>query len=293
MKSSKRQSDRVFRFGNSNYESTSVVEIPCIVGKNREKIYIKTTILKGDIPWLIGRETMENLKMVIDVGRNVVRCEALEGVEINVRKDERGHLKLALGRKLEKEEVWLNMTDITSEERLRKLQKLHLQFGHPGWERLFRLIEEARKEYEEWDNGDLEQVRNEIKTMTEKCGVCLRYKKTPARPVVGLPWAKNFNDVVAVDLGELEGNRFMMMVDLATKYCQAGWVRGKKPEEAMETLMDKWISIFGTPRELLSDNGGEFQNEKMRVMLERLNIRMKSMVLLQKAHGAMGCVRSG
>lgn len=34
----------------------------------------------------------------------------------------------------------------------------------------------------------------------DQCKVCKRYKKTPPRPKVGLPKAKDVNDVVSMDL---------------------------------------------------------------------------------------------
>ena len=66
------------------------------------------------------------------------------------------------------------------------------------------------------------------------------------------------------------------MVDLATKYCQACWMISKRPEEVGEKLMEKWISIFGAPKNWLSDNGGEFVNEKLLIMSEKWNIKMKT-----------------
>ena len=38
--------------------------------------------------------------------------------------------------------------------------------------------------------------------------------------------------------------------------------------------MDRWFSIFGVPGKILSDNGGEFQNEEMRSMTEKWNIKI-------------------
>jgi hypothetical protein len=275
MLESKKVSTKIFKFGESEYKASSVMNIPCWVGG--EKIYIRTVILKGDIPWLIGRETMAKLKMEINVGERKVTMGALGYRIIQVREDEKGHLKMKMMRKVEKEEVWMNQElGGDKEERKKKLRKLHLQFGHPGWERLAKLIEEANREYGKNNRMERGNLKDEIKGMTEECDLCIRYKRNPSRPVVGMPWAKFFNEVVSLDLGEIEGKRFMMMVDLATKYCQACWVRSKKPEDIMEGLMEKWIGIFGAPQYILSDNGGEFQNEKMRIMLEKFNIKMKS-----------------
>ena len=44
---------------------------------------------------------------------------------------------------------------------------------------------------------------------------------------------ENFNEVLTVDLGELHRDRFLVMVDWATRYCQATWLRTQNPEEIM------------------------------------------------------------
>ena len=38
--------------------------------------------------------------------------------------------------------------------------------------------------------------------------------------------------------------------------------------------MKKWISVFGTPKKILTDNGREFQNEEMRNLTDAWNIEM-------------------
>ena len=44
---------------------------------------------------------------------------------------------------------------------------------------------------------------------------------------------KRFNEVVAMDLGEIEEHKFM-----ATKYCQAAWLKNKTPEEIIDKLLE-------------------------------------------------------
>ena len=111
-----------------------------------------------------------------------------------------------------------------------------------------------------------------LKEVIEKCQVCAKYKKAPPKPVVGLPLATRFNEVVACDLGELEGRKFLLMIDVATNYAQAVWIQDKKPKHVTEQLIEKWISVFGAPGKILSDNGLEFQNEKFRGAIRHRNI---------------------
>ena len=267
------QSNKTFYFRETPYMSRGILKLPCQIGEH--KFYIKTEILKGDIPWLIGRETMENMDMVNNVKKEKVKLGELNGMEAKIRIDNKGHLRLGMGietaDKIWKGEEWSEIRG----ERHKKLWKLHLQFGHPGWERLWRLLEEANGNYEEdKEKGNL--IKKELQEVSEGCETCLKYKKTPARPVVGLPMAKLFNEVVSMDLGEVDGEKFLIMVDMATKYCQAGWIKDKNSETIIDMFMQKWIGIFGAPKKVFSDNGREFNNEKFRIMAEKFNIIVKN-----------------
>jgi len=55
----------------------------------------------------------------------------------------------------------------------------------------------------------------ELEEVCKSCEICKRFKKTPAKPVVGLLMAKDFNDVIAMDIGDLDGKLMLVMVDLA------------------------------------------------------------------------------
>ena len=61
---------------------------------------------------------------------------------------------------------------------------------------------------------------------------------------------------------------------MATRYCQAFWIKDKKPESIIKIFIEGWFAIFGAPLKILSDNGKEFQNEKVRRMCEKLNIKI-------------------
>jgi hypothetical protein len=261
-----------FKFGETEYKSSKMVEIPCRIGGKR--FFIRTIIISGDVPWLIGKETMEKMGMIIGVKEKTVEIGEMGGMKVKFKEDSRGHMRIGLVRKMEKEEVWVEMGK-NKKDQDNKIRKLHMQFGHPGWERLAKLIEESMKKENGFKEGEVEEIRKEVKEVTEKCETCLKFRRTPMRPVVGMTWAKNFNEVVALDLGEMEGKKFMVMVDMATKYCQACWLTSKKTEEVIEKLMEKWIAVFGAPQSWLSDNGGEFLNEIFLIMSEKWNVKTK------------------
>ena len=271
MKGTKKESNKVFKFGESCYKSKEVMEIPVVL--EGKKFYLKTEILQGDIPWLIGKKTMSNMDMKIDMKNSLVEIGELDGIRINLREDEQGHLRLPIFKR-EIEELMLEGWKGLSHKEIRgAIMKLHLQFGHGSGEKIWKITEEAK-----WSDGlseeEKEEIRKLITDLISVCEVCKKYKRNPGKPVVGFSWSRVFNEVLSLDVGELEGRKFLVIVDMATRYCQAYWIADKRPDTIIKTLIDGWFAFFGAPSKILSDNGGEFQNEKMRKMTERWNIKL-------------------
>ena len=115
-----------------------------------------------------------------------------------------------------------------------------------------------------------------IGEVTANCEVCNRYKKPKPRPVVGFPLAKEFNDVVAMDIKELSGKMVLHMINYATRYSVASLLKSKRAEEIVKVVMQFWIAYFGAPRIFLTDNGREFNNEEFREMAQNFNITVKT-----------------
>ena len=113
-----------------------------------------------------------------------------------------------------------------------------------------------------------------IKEINSNCEVCLKFKRPRPRPIVSLPMASVFNDTVSMDL-KIWGNvYFLVLVDLATRFCAATVVRNKSPVSIISGIFRSWICVFGAPRKILSDNGGEFNNDQLRSLGEAFNIRI-------------------
>ena len=260
-------SDKVFNFGETSLQSKGVLQLPAIVGG--KKVYLRTEIVDGGLPWLIGLETMKKLGMTLEMRSKTAMLEEL-GARIKLREDNKGHLRLHI-RSYQGEELF--MEGWSDKDVSKVVEKLHRQFGHGSANKLWKLTEDAG-----WSKGMGEKEKQETRRLMEEiiaeCETCRKYRRNPAKPVVGFSWSHVFNEVVAVDLGEIEGRKFLVMVDMATRYCQARWVVDKTPERVLEGMMDGWIRIFGPPCKVLSDNGGEFQNEKMHEMAGKWNIKV-------------------
>ena len=120
------------------------------------------------------------------------------------------------------------------------------------------------------------ELIQEINNIEEQCDICLKYKKPKLRPVVGFSLSRDFSDVVAVNLKAIEKVHILHIVDHATQFSVAAVVKSKRKEESAEAFIKNWIAIFGAPKTILLDNGGEFNNELLHELCEQLNISVKS-----------------
>ena len=95
--------------------------------------------------------------------------------------------------------------------------------------------------------------------------ILLKFKRTPSPPVVSLPLATNFNEVVVMDFKEwVKGQIWLLhFIDAATRFSLCAVIYNKHPATAIDKVMLLWIgSGFGAPGNFLADNGSEFGNEE-------------------------------
>ena len=145
-------------------------------------------------------------------------------------------------------------------------EKLHKQFGHPSFQKLISLVKNAGV-----DNRNLEEA---LEKYSNNCDTCKKFSRPKPRPVVSLPMATKFNETVSMDLKSYRDGYFLVMVDLATRFCAAAFVRNKLPSTIIRNIFTSWISLFGPPSKFLSDNGCEFNNSEMRELGEKFNIKV-------------------
>ena len=111
--------------------------------------------------------------------------------------------------------------------------------------------------------------------VVDNCLPCITHKRRPARPAVGLPRAYDFNHQVAMDLHQLEPKLwFMHIIDEFSRYSNAIIIRHK--DESVKVFMKCWISLFGAPKKVFSDNGGEFIGDEFINMCDAFGITVST-----------------
>ena len=94
--------------------------------------------------------------------------------------------------------------------------------------------------------------------------------------MVGFSLSKELNDTVRVDLKEIIGTKFFLIINNATRFSAAAVVRSKRKEEIVDTFIKHRIAAFGAPGVILPDNEGEFNNSLFLNMTKQFNITLKT-----------------
>ena len=76
-----------------------------------------------------------------------------------------------------------------------------------------------------------------------------KIQESSLKPVVGFSLLKDFNDVIAMDLKEINGHKILHITDHATRYSAATVVKSKQ-EEIVKAIFQHWVALFGSPNEI-------------------------------------------
>ena len=260
----------LFRFGNGvAFRSLKRVTVPVYLGNLRARI--STDVVDCEIPLLFSKESLKRGNGEINFVKD--RITILKQ-SLPLGTTSTGHYFIRISRDPDGpvESVSdvlfsVNVDDLGPADMRKTALKLHKQFAHPPAHKLINLLNRANIE-----NDELENI---IRKISADCDTCLRYHRSPSKPVVAFPLASRFNETVAMDLKDIRpGFKILHMVDHATRYGQATVVSGKSAQETVRSIFDIWIRVFGCPGKILMDNGGEFDNRELIDLCDKCNVRV-------------------
>lgn len=146
----------------------------------------------------------------------------------------------------------------------KELHRLHKVFGHPSVTALSNLLKRANpSEF----NSEAKRVLDEI---TKSCSICMTNANKPRRfkVTVGTEDLK-FNHVIAVDIMYIKSKAVLHVVDEATHYTAALFLRSNTAEETWKAILRCWIRIYlGPPDYIRIDQGTNFVAKQFRSSAE-------------------------
>ena len=123
-------------------------------------------------------------------------------------------------------------------------------------------------------------MADDVKNWIRACAVCQRRKKggrnakAPLQTyVVGMPNERLFMDIVDhLPKTPRENVCVLMMVDQFTKYAKAIAMPNQTASTIADALLTHWISVFGTPYQIHTDQGRNFESGLMHELCDILKI---------------------
>ena len=128
------------------------------------------------------------------------------GSKIKLRRSLSGQFLLPLS-------MWLGSNAATflavGDEPQKVASKLHKQFGHVSADKLIKLVKCS-----DYFTTELQ----EINRVSEKCEICVKFKKPPPKPTVSIQLASRLNETVSMDLKFWKGIYFLVIIDIALDF---------------------------------------------------------------------------
>ena len=180
-----------FRFGGGKVlTSIKLVKFPGrLAGRD---VMFSSHVVQSNIPLLWSRPAMARAGTVLDIPKD--RAKIL-GVWVDLKLTDVGHYALdIMPPDMVVTEQCLATLPADVKEKEATLRKLHRQFGHPRQEVTVGRLRKV--------NCADKKAKKMVASIHESCATCKRFSPTPPRPVVSLPQASDFGEVLTLDLKE-------------------------------------------------------------------------------------------
>ena len=135
-----------------------------------------------------------------------------------------------------------------------ELRKLHVNFGHPSTAALHRLLRTANPE------ECRVHVRRILERIVQECKSCQTHAPSTRRFKLSVGTGPlRFNHTIAIDVMYIEGRPVLHVVDEATHYAAAIFLKKVTSEHTWKALLKCWSRVYiGAPDCIRVDQGSNF-----------------------------------
>ena len=210
-------SDTTIRFGKGSTQTIGSVSIMTPIGR------IDFHVVPIDTPFLICLNDLQRLKIVYDTAQG----QLLQEGRALILTKRGGHLWLEMPTEV-------HHTYFLTETELRRL---HRRFGHPESGRLASILEQAGQEFS----------RKAITRLTEYCRHCQLHGQSPRRFRFSVNGPFEFNHGVIMDVMTLSSRPVLHLVDEATAFQAATFLRDYSAKTTWTAFKRIWIDTYIGP----------------------------------------------
>ena len=248
--------------GGERVLATQKYTLPIKVGST--KCLLEVLVVPLNLPLLFSVSSMTRAKLAIDFGDKTVRLP--DKTVVPYTQASTVHILLDVSHELES--VFCHVSfDVVNDK---QLMKLHKQFFHCTAEKLHMLIKKS--------GGSVALA--DIQKVILQCDICPQFGRSAPKPCASLPLASGWNSTLALDLHQMTelGSSvwYLHIIDLFTRFTAAVFIANKKPETIIAGVLSHWCLIFGYPRVIMTDNGGEFDNGHFPSFAENHDIEIRT-----------------
>jgi hypothetical protein len=159
------------------------------------------------------------------------------------------------------------------------LRTIHRRFGHPTVRRLELLLERAGHDVDS----------DALLAITKVCEHCQKHGGPPGRFKFTLKDDVSFNHTIIIDIVDLRGRKAIQVVDEATSFNSARFVKSMSAVHAWEALRACWIDVYqGPPDFIVHDPGTNFHSKEFRDYAKSMGSATRTMPI--ESHNSIGKV---
>ncbi len=229
-------------------------------------------VVDADTPFLLSLTDMDHLGVYYD---NVQDLLVKHNARFPVSR-RFGHPFLLWGPFLSASATFSTECMLTEVE----LRRLHRRFGHPSAARLYNVLRKANQQ-------DVSQ--SVIERITDFCHHCQKHGKSPGRFKFTLREDLNFNSSIIIDIMYIDNNPVLHIVDEATRFQAARWLKNITSSHVWDCLRSCWIDTYlGPPDVIVHDAGKTFISKEFRQNAAALSSIVKEVPV--EAHWSIGIV---
>ena len=261
-------SNKTFHFGGGEkLQSQGKVKFPCsLAGKN---IKISTDVVDSTIPLLLSIKSMKKAGMIWDFQKGIVH---VFGKEVVLDVSSCGHhsIPVVIPEINIEEFSFITKIDLNDVEQMdKRMYFLHMQFAHPPQKEFIKLLQNSNY----WNEKYIETIEKIYRT----CKTCAVFAKTPSRPVVAMPEAEDFGELVVMDLKSWKKIHLLHIIDAFSRFSISAAIKFKTPQTVAHQFLLKWVGAgYGLCKKIKFDNGGEFSNDEIREVSDCLGMEIKT-----------------
>ena len=232
-------------------------------------------IVKADTPFLLCLADMNALQVYYNNVKNIMVTPSTT-IPVTLQF---GHPFVLWGRSFQQfitSSLTQNPCYLTSAE----LSRLHRRFGHPSIERLHALLKRAGQEVD----------KKSIERLTKFCSYCQKHSKSPGRFKFRLAdETLDFNHSIYVDIMYIDSMPVLHVIDEATRFTAARFLKDISAKYTWETLRLCWIDIYlGPPDHIVHDAGKNFTSKEFRQNASSMAVTTKCVPV--EAHWSIGLI---